>query len=341
MDLIGPALLSGLVAGVIAIAVTRAIEKCGGVVGGVLATIPSTIVPASIGLASRLRGEALTSSLFSVPPGMLVDAGFLLVWRLLPAQLPVHWTLWQRLGAMVAVSLTVWFVGAAAVVSLNIRGFDNVDQIVGLGTACCVLIAVVGVIACFRPLDAPKGTNYVSWTVLACRGGVAFVAITVAVLISKLNDVAAGFATTFPAIFLTTMASIWISQSAAVSIGATGPMVLGSVSVAVYACVFAVLVERDWNPYAAAAMAWALGIVCCSVPVALFLRWRQQQTPRSPPPPVLSQESSHAYNASVVDGLASQDSVAAAAAASSGFPGGMLEVSVGVPESAHVFKSVR
>ena len=44
-------IVSGLVAGCFAIVVTALIERCGGQVGGVLGTVPSTIVPAAIGLA--------------------------------------------------------------------------------------------------------------------------------------------------------------------------------------------------------------------------------------------------------------------------------------------------
>ena len=43
-------LLSALFAGIVATAVTVAIEKWGGLVGGLLGTVPSTIVPAGIGM---------------------------------------------------------------------------------------------------------------------------------------------------------------------------------------------------------------------------------------------------------------------------------------------------
>ena len=46
-DILGPALLAGLVA----IGATVAIERFGGRIGGLLATVPTTIVPASIGMA--------------------------------------------------------------------------------------------------------------------------------------------------------------------------------------------------------------------------------------------------------------------------------------------------
>jgi hypothetical protein len=54
MALVGTAFGSAIFAGLVAIGVTRAIEKFGGLIGGVLATLPTTVVPASIGVAASL-----------------------------------------------------------------------------------------------------------------------------------------------------------------------------------------------------------------------------------------------------------------------------------------------
>ena len=50
--LLASILLSALFAGIVATLVTIAIEKFGGRTGGVLATIPTTIVPAALGMYS-------------------------------------------------------------------------------------------------------------------------------------------------------------------------------------------------------------------------------------------------------------------------------------------------
>ena len=50
--LLASILLSALFAGIVATLVTIAIEKLGGRTGGVLATIPTTIVPAALGMYS-------------------------------------------------------------------------------------------------------------------------------------------------------------------------------------------------------------------------------------------------------------------------------------------------
>ena len=50
--LLSSVLLSAFFAGVVATLVTVAIEKFGGRTGGVLATVPTTIIPAAIGMYS-------------------------------------------------------------------------------------------------------------------------------------------------------------------------------------------------------------------------------------------------------------------------------------------------
>lgn len=275
-DLALTALLSGALAGVVAIAVTIAIERFGGIVGGVLASSPTTIIPASIGLASRLSGDGVVAAMFSIPPGMLVNAGFLLVWRLLPPRLPAGWPLWKRLAAMITVSLSVWGVGAAVIVGSNIKKSDSVSAIVTVGSLCTAGLIATGLCACWTPPDAPKGAKKVTLTSYLLRGVAAFVAITTSVLLSRVNDVAAGFASTFPAIFLSTMVALWLSQGAGVPTGATGPMVLGSTSVSAYAVVFAGTAGvGGWSPYGAAAMSYVAAISVCSLPSALYLRWRR------------------------------------------------------------------
>ena len=68
--------LSALFAGIVATLVTIAIEKFGGRTGGVLATIPTTIVPAALGMYS-ISGEAeFAQSMSIVPLGMMVNAIF-------------------------------------------------------------------------------------------------------------------------------------------------------------------------------------------------------------------------------------------------------------------------
>ena len=81
-------LLSALFAGSVATAVTVAIEKWGGLVGGLLGTVPSTIVPAGIGMYVAGGEEVLVVSMSVVPLGMLLNALFLGAWVVIPRWFP-------------------------------------------------------------------------------------------------------------------------------------------------------------------------------------------------------------------------------------------------------------
>ena len=81
-------LLSALFAGIVATAVTVAIEKWGGLVGGLLGTVPSTIVPAGIGMYVAGGEDVLVMSMSVVPLGMLLNALFLGAWVVIPRWFP-------------------------------------------------------------------------------------------------------------------------------------------------------------------------------------------------------------------------------------------------------------
>jgi hypothetical protein len=301
MELIIKALLSGLFAGAVAIGVTVAIERLGGLFGSVLGTTPTTVIASSVGLASVFSGETLRASMFSIPPGMFINAGFLLVWKYLPPKLPESWSKVKRCLALVAASLSLWFCGAFILVLLN-RGGDRNYQTVELwGYLTAAAAFGVGLFACLaQPLTSVKGTNKIPLKNLLLRGTMAFCAIATSVMVSAIDDVAAGFTSTFPAIFLTTQVSLYLQQTSALTISSVGPMILGSISVAFYAIVFALFTtqpvdpaangaaagesgagldnpQHSMNPLLAALASWSLSILCVSIPVAFFLRWRRAQ----------------------------------------------------------------
>ena len=65
-------LLSAFFAGLVAVIVTMAIEKWGGIVGGVLETVPTTIIPATIGIYLEAGPDGLATSMSLVSFGMYV-----------------------------------------------------------------------------------------------------------------------------------------------------------------------------------------------------------------------------------------------------------------------------
>ena len=265
-------LLSALFSGVVAIAVTRAVERFGGVVGGLLGTLPTTIVPASLGIwAASAGAQEFAESMGMVPIGMLLNAGFLWIWRALPPRLP-EWSLGIRLGAMIAASLGAWLVAAATTTTLANRLVDEGISPWTLGGSGLLVGLVVGGLAVMGQTPAPRGRNPVPWTALLVRGGLAACAIAVSVGLAQSGvPVLAGTASVFPAIFLTTMAGLWLAQGEAVPAGAVGPMMLGATSVSVYALLVAAAFPV-MGPVAGTALAWLAAVVGVTVPSAWWLR---------------------------------------------------------------------
>lgn len=249
-----------------------AIERWGGLLGGALGTLPSTIVPASIGFAVSGRGEeALATALAVTPAGMLLNAGFLWLWRVVPARLPAR-SLGTRLAMMTAISLGVWSAGALLLAVL-IEALPGSAR-VGAGWVASALLLGVGLLACRRLPPAPPGHRPISPGMALARGVLAAVAVGSAMALNRVGGpVVAGMASVFPAIFLTTMVSLWLAQGEAVPAGAVGPMMLGASGVAVYAMLAARWMPA-WGPGWGALAAWVVAVAGVNVPAAVWLARR-------------------------------------------------------------------
>lgn len=268
------ALLPALLAGLVAVGVTLAVERWGGVVGGLVGTLPSTIVPAALGIhAGAVSHEAFIDAMMAVPPGMLLNVGFLYLWRVLPPRLP-PWSLRARLGLMAALSLGAWFVGALVVVRGEGWLVAAGVSLRGVAVAVTILMVLVGVLACWTPRPAPRGRRRVRRSALVLRGTLAAGAIAVAVIIARSGGgVAAGVASVFPAIFFTAMFSLWLAQGEAVPAGAVGPMMLGAGSVAVFALLAAAALPTLGLGLGLAA-AWAGAVCVVTVPAWVWMQRR-------------------------------------------------------------------
>ncbi|MEZ4317967.1 MAG: hypothetical protein R3F61_10705 [Myxococcota bacterium] len=267
-----------VLAGVVAVLVTLAIERFGGVIGGFLGTLPSTLVPASLGMYAGMETAGLREALCTVPPGMLLNAGFLWVWRALPPRLPA-WGLPARLGVMIVASLSAWSVGAVALVQVTRGLSDRGMRAEWLGATGFVALVGTGVWACWDGVPAPRGRNRVGPVALFARGALAAAAIGTALVIAKVGSpLLAGVASVFPAIFVTTMVSLWWSQGDAVSGGAVGPMMLGSASVAAYALLAALLMPLA-GPVVGGSVAWLGAALGVTLPATVWLRRRMGRMP--------------------------------------------------------------
>lgn len=282
LELYQSAIIAGVLAGVVAILVTRLIEFFGGVIGGVLSSTPTTIVFVSLGFAATLKDkDELRLSLYVVPMGMLIDALFLIVWRVLPGYLDHKRSTGRNLAILISSSLMVWLVLAAGSYFLNTELLDkNVTRVLVAGLVSLGLIIVLGLGISFHHVAAPKGGKPVPWGILLLRGLFAAIVIGITVYLGTFSPTLGGILATFPVIFTTTMVALWVSQGSGVPTGAAGPLILGSSSVGVYALVFAV-VQPDLGMGAAFGIAYGSAILSISVPSFLFLRfmsaWHQRR----------------------------------------------------------------
>ena len=245
-------------------------ERLGGRLGGLLGTVPSTIVPASLGIYAQSTTGGFVEAMDLVPAGMFLNVFFLYAWRVFPPLLPQAGVV-LTLGFMTLLSLSLWCVLATLVVGASAAWVASGQSTLLWALMPTVLMALVGVLITLKPGPAPKGAMPVSALVLACRGLFAALAIGACVWIASLgNALAAGVVAVFPAIFLTTMVSVWLSQGRAVQAGAVGPMMLGSLSVAGYA-LWARELMPAYGALTGAALAWCGAIATTTVPSWFWL----------------------------------------------------------------------
>lgn len=274
MPLLTVVLTSALFAGLVAVGATVAVERLGGRVGGVLATTPSTILAAAAGVFAAAPTEAaFQAAMSATPAGMLLNALFLWLWRLLPPHLPA-WGLGARLALMTTLSLGAWLIGALGVVTFlgPIRAAGDTATLLKIGLGLTVAAILLGLITSRGAAASSSAPRPVPLGVLIARGLFAAIAVSVAVVWSRLGGpLAAGMASVFPVIFLTTMVSLWLSQGEAVQSGAVGPMMLGSTAVSAFALIAAFALPA-LGVVAGCAVSWVGAVLLVSLPAAAWVR---------------------------------------------------------------------
>jgi hypothetical protein len=272
IPLILDVVLPALGAGAVAVLATVAVERLGGVAGGIFSSVPTTIVPAAIGIrAGSADDAAFVHAMCFVPLGILLNAAYLLLWRVVPARLGMRSHRWL-LGKTVCVSLGAWLAAAAAVVAAERALAPSPAASAVLGASAFAAGLVVAVLANRVPHPAPRGGRGVGAATLVLRGLAAAVAIGLAMALARSGmPVAGGIASVFPAIFTTIMVATWISQGAQVPTGAVGPLMLGTMSVGAYALLAAVLFPR-MHVAAASATCWVIAVSAINVPGYLWVQ---------------------------------------------------------------------
>lgn len=283
MGLVGATVVAGVFAGIVAVGVTVIIERWGGTLGGLLGTMPTTIVPASLGIwVASAPGDVavFADAMNATPSGMLLNAVFLWIWRVAPPRLPQE-GLGRLLASTIALSMAVWLLLALGFVTGVAHLREQGASLEYLGFVGFAVLVAFGLWGARVRLPAPKGTRRVPPRVLIARGVGAGLAVASAVLISKVaGGIAGGVASVFPAIFVTTMVSLWVSQGRAVPTGAVGPMMLGSSSVGAYA-LFAHWFFLTQRPATAIELSlavggsWLLAVATTTVPAYWLLSRRR------------------------------------------------------------------
>lgn len=274
--LIIDAALPSAIAGGVAVAATVLVERLGGRIGGLVSSVPTTIIPAAVALHTRCESpDDFATAMALVPIGTALNAGYLGLWLLLPPFLCAH-----RIGhrAPLAFTLTIalaaWIAASTALILLGALAQPSASDWQGAALVATLLCAALGVIANWTPTDAPRGTRRVQPRTLLFRGVAAAGAIGAAVILARLDvPIASGLVSVFPVIFTTVMVGTWLAQGASVPRGAAAPMMLGSTSVAVFACLAAVLFPRlDATP--SVVLAWLGSVLIVHAPASVLLWWR-------------------------------------------------------------------
>ena len=278
---LGELAIPAVFAGLVAILSTVAVERLGGTTGGVLSSIPTTIVPAAVGIWGA--GDDLDGfrrAMAFVPIGILLNAGYLLLWRVVPAAVGRR-TRSHLLAWTVALSLGAWLVVATGIMAFHDLVQPSVPESLVAGGIAFVAGIALGIAANRTPHPAPKGARPVGPSILAIRGIAAAMVIGFALVLNRAGlPVASGIASVLPVIFTTIMVATWLAQGAHVPTGAVGPMALGTLSVSTYALLAAVVFPL--LPVAvAAAVCWIAAVAIASVPAYGYLRWRRRAAGRA------------------------------------------------------------
>ena len=270
------ALTTGLLAGIVAIIATLAVERLGGQLGGVVATVPTTIIPAALGIHAQSSAGAFQETISVVPLGILLNALFLWMWQLCPPRLPkLRPPL--RLALMIGISLGAWLLAAAGALSAMRHSAACGVSPALWGGVSTLLLAALGLFATRRPVFSGGTARRVARPVLAARGAFAAAAVVAGVSLANAGlPLVSGIATVFPAIWLTTMVSLWLSHGERVQISAAGPMILGSLSIAVFAQI-ARFSMPTYGPIVGCGIAWIVAVATVSVPAARLLRKRVER----------------------------------------------------------------
>ncbi|KAI8891886.1 hypothetical protein BC833DRAFT_613097 [Globomyces pollinis-pini] len=243
--------------------------------------------------------------MFIVCPGMIINGLFLYSWKVLPNLLKQKFNFANKsltllLILTVVISYSFWLITASLLVlfyhwvSLSNDVFEGQDISPWLvitsfphaytfiiSTLSLLLHLLLGVYGCWHSQPRPKSQTKAAMWVNFVRFFAAGLSIFVAVYLGSLDVTVGAIASLFPAIFGTAMISVWLTSGTAVSLGAVEPLILGCLSVSVYAYLSAFLVPllhirtNLWTAIILGSIICYLVSICLvSYPSFLFIRSR-------------------------------------------------------------------
>ena len=162
-------MVPALFAGLVAIISTVFVERGGGALGGVI-TLPTTIVPASIGIWREVGSqEAFSAAMSMVPIGMLLNLLFLVVWRNSPSWFGSMLRGNSLLVGVSVLSIVLWAIFAGLAAALVESASEQLDPMF-IAILTTLASIALGFSAVKTGPPAPSGKNSVSKTVLMSRG---------------------------------------------------------------------------------------------------------------------------------------------------------------------------
>jgi len=290
-ELVLQAAIAALFAGALVVALTISIERVGAL-GGVIATVPSTVCVVAVSFA--VQGADTVVGLFYVPVGMLASVMFLVSWRTLPvllARCRCACAGRRLLVAMLLLSIVIWLL-VASLLELSVRALVDVGLPVRVAGVFFVLLQLaIGLyLAVFKPLPDVKAKVKPNWKTFLVRGIVAGTVVFISDLLASFEPEIGGVLSTFPAMFATSTFALSWTHGVELSRGAIAPMALGSVSVGVFACLFAeiftLIVADIPNVAGAISLAlpttWIITVCVTSLPIFALLRRLKRKRQATP-----------------------------------------------------------
>mmetsp|Transcript_704 Transcript_704/g.964 ORF Transcript_704/g.964 Transcript_704/m.964 type:complete len:340 (+) Transcript_704:322-1341(+) len=280
-------------------------ERYDTIPNGVLGTLPLRVIPVSIAFVLAEEELGVVEALYAIPTGILLNAFFLTCWRHLPPFIEKYeFSLTKSVTMAIIGSLIVWAIAYLSLFfMIDSFSLDAKRIVAGVSSALMLLFGVLMVLIQRMPESHNQGKvqQQKYYVLLGC---VTFACDFTAVVVSTYNEVAGGLLATFPATVMIIMVSYWITEhtkSAGKEIILPSKIyiahrILGSLSISVYAIMFATFYESKIGDHIGLAAeiivstvcSFIIGIIAVTIPVLWILRYIESSASQNLAPVILN-----------------------------------------------------